>query len=105
MPHKNACELTSGPKNSFCSVRAEYGRGSSSSNTGRIKHLLDNQNFKLHYGDLTDSATLLNVISLTTPDEVYNLGAQYHVRVGFDMAEYTSQVDGLVRDVKIVRSN
>jgi GDPmannose 4,6-dehydratase len=49
----------------------------------------------LHYGDLTDSSNLCHIISTTKPDEVYNLGAQSHVKVSFEMSEYTAEVDGL----------
>jgi GDPmannose 4,6-dehydratase len=49
----------------------------------------------LHYGDLTDSTCLVSIISQVQPTEVYNLGAQSHVKVSFDMAEYTADVDGL----------
>ena len=49
----------------------------------------------LHYGDLTDSTNLVNIIARVQPSEVYNLGAQSHVKVSFDMAEYTGDVDGL----------
>jgi len=74
-------------------------RRSSSFNTGRIEHLYADQHQKpkmiLHYGDLTDSTCLVNIISQVRPTEVYNLGAQSHVKVSFDMAEYTGQVDAL----------
>lgn len=75
-------------------------RRSSSYNTARIDHLYqDSHNidckFFLHYGDLSDSANVLEVINSVKPDEIYNLGAQSHVRVSFDMPEYTSQVDAL----------
>ena len=49
----------------------------------------------LHYGDLTDSSNLVHIISKVRPTEIYNLGAQSHVKVSFDMAEYTAEVDGL----------
>ena len=49
----------------------------------------------LHYGDLTDSTNLVHIISQVLPTEVYNLGAQSHVKVSFDMAEYTADVDGV----------
>ena len=49
----------------------------------------------LHYGDLTDSSNLVHIVSQVQPTEVYNLGAQSHVKVSFDMAEYTADVDGL----------
>ena len=55
----------------------------------------DNAKFKLHYGDLTDSTNLVYIISSVRPTEVYNLGAQSHVKVSFEMAEYTGDVDAL----------
>lgn len=75
-------------------------RRSSSFNTGRIEHLYRDihdvkARMKLHYGDLTDSSNLCHIISLVKPDEVYNLAAQSHVKVSFEMSEYTSDVDGL----------
>jgi len=74
-------------------------RRSSSFNTGRIEHLYKDQhekpNMVLHYGDLTDSANLVSIISRVLPTEIYNLGAQSHVKVSFDMSEYTGNVDGL----------
>jgi GDPmannose 4,6-dehydratase len=70
-------------------------RRSSSINTERIDHLYNNLNLKLHYGDVTDSLTLMNVLKKYNPDEVYNLAAQSHVRVSFETPEYTAMVDGL----------
>ena len=74
-------------------------RKSSSFNTGRIDHIYidphNKTNFFLHYGDLTDSNTLYNLISKIRPDEIYNLGAQSHVGVSFENPEYTAQVTGL----------
>jgi GDPmannose 4,6-dehydratase len=75
-------------------------RRSSSFNTGRINHLyLDRHEtgakLFLHYGDLTDSGNLCRLMNEIKPNEVYNLGAQSHVRVSFDMPEYTSNVDGI----------
>jgi len=74
-------------------------RRSSSFNTGRIEHLYkdkhDADRLFLHYGDLTDSSNLCHIISKTRPDEIYNLGAQSHVKVSFEMSEYTAEVDGL----------
>ncbi|CAG8468685.1 2421_t:CDS:2 [Ambispora leptoticha] len=74
-------------------------RRSSSFNTGRLEHLYKDQHERpkmlLHYGDLTDSTNLVHVISQVLPTEIYNLGAQSHVKVSFDMAEYTGDVDGL----------
>jgi GDPmannose 4,6-dehydratase len=68
-------------------------RRSSSINTSRIDHIFSK--IKLHYGDLTDSTNMVRVIQLVQPDEIYNLGAQSHVKVSFEMPEYTGMVDGL----------
>jgi len=68
-------------------------RRSSSINTHRIDHIFEN--IKLHYGDLTDSTNIVKVIQLVQPDEIYNLGAQSHVKVSFEMPEYTADVDGV----------
>ena len=68
-------------------------RRSSLINTHRIDHIYDSIN--LHYGDLTDSTNLVRVIQQVQPDEIYNLGAQSHVKVSFEMPEYTGMVDGL----------
>jgi GDPmannose 4,6-dehydratase len=62
-------------------------------NTHRIDHIYSQ--LKLHYGDLTDSTNLVRVIQQVQPDEIYNLGAQSHVKVSFEMPEYTGMVDGL----------
>jgi GDPmannose 4,6-dehydratase len=62
-------------------------------NTHRIDHLY--QSVKLHYGDLTDSTNIVRVIQKVQPDEIYNLGAQSHVKVSFEMPEYTADVDGV----------
>jgi GDPmannose 4,6-dehydratase len=75
-------------------------RRSSSFNTGRLQHLYEDQHeqpskFKLHYGDLSDSTNLVYIIAQVQPTEIYNLGAQSHVKVSFEMAEYTGDVDGL----------
>ncbi|QRW25981.1 GDP-mannose 4,6-dehydratase [Rhizoctonia solani] len=75
-------------------------RRSSSFNTNRLQHLYADQHerpnkFHLHYGDLSDSTNLVYVIAQVQPTEVYNLGAQSHVKVSFEMAEYTGDVDGL----------
>jgi GDPmannose 4,6-dehydratase len=79
-------------------------RRSSSFNTGRIEHLyldeliLDQHNQKrliLHYGDLTDSSNLIRLLSEIQPDEIYNLGAMSHVKVSFEVPEYTANTDGL----------
>ena len=75
-------------------------RRASSFNTQRIDHLYqdphsNDPNFFLHYGDLTDSINLLNIIEKTKPDEIYNLGAQSHVAVSFESPEYTANSDAL----------
>jgi GDPmannose 4,6-dehydratase len=70
-------------------------RRSSSINTGRIDHLYDNPKLKLHYGDVTDSLTIMGVIKKVQPQEIYNLAAQSHVKVSFETPEYTAMVDGL----------
>lgn len=68
-------------------------RRSSLINTHRIDHIYDS--ISLHYGDLTDSTNLVRVIQQVQPDEIYNLGAQSHVKVSFEMPEYTADVDGM----------
>ncbi len=68
-------------------------RRSSSFNTGRIDHIFDR--LILHYGDVTDSANITNLIALIKPDEIYNLAAQSHVKVSFEQPYYTAMVDGL----------
>tara|TARA_B100001989_G_scaffold35540_1_gene21136 strand:+ start:469 stop:1470 length:1002 start_codon:yes stop_codon:yes gene_type:complete len=68
-------------------------RRSSLINTHRIDHIY--KNIHLHYGDLTDATNLIGVIKKVKPDEIYNLGAQSHVKVSFEIPEYTGQVDGL----------
>jgi GDPmannose 4,6-dehydratase len=68
-------------------------RRSSLINTYRIDHIYNQ--LHLHYGDLTDSTNLVRVIQLVHPDEIYNLGAQSHVKVSFEMPEYTADVDGV----------
>ncbi len=77
-------------------------RRSSSFNTARVDHLffknnksIINKNFELIYGDLTDSSNILRIIQSTKPDEIYNLGAQSHVRTSFDIPEFTANVDAL----------
>ena len=75
-------------------------RRSSLFNTDRIDHLyqdphLDNRNFILHFGDLTDSTNLIRIIQEIQPDEIYNLAAQSHVKVSFDTPEYTANADGI----------
>ena len=70
-------------------------RRSSSINTKRIDHIYGDKNLKLHYGDVTDSLSLMNVLKKHEPDEIYNLAAQSHVKVSFETPEYTAMVDGL----------
>src|SRR5687767_15558081 len=76
-------------------------RRSSSLNTDRIDHLYQDPHeegdvdFKLHYGDLTDSTNLIRIIQEVQPDEIYNLGAMSHVKVSFDTPEYTGNADGI----------
>ena len=75
-------------------------RRSSLFNTDRVDHLyqdphVDNQRFKLHYGDLTDSTNLIRIVQETQPDEIYNLGAMSHVAVSFDQPEYAADADGI----------
>lgn len=86
-------------------------RRSSLFNTDRIDHLyqdphIENQDFFLHYGDLTDSTNILRIIQESQPDEIYNLGAMSHVQVSFEMPEYTANVDGLgaLRILEAVRT-
>jgi GDPmannose 4,6-dehydratase len=70
-------------------------RRASSLNTQRIDHLYDNPYLKLHYGDLTDSLSMMNIVDSVRPDEVYNLGAQSHVQVSFETPENTANSDAL----------
>jgi GDPmannose 4,6-dehydratase len=75
-------------------------RRSSSFNTDRIDHLyqdpqVGSRNFVLHYGDLSESCNLVHIIEKIQPDEIYNLGAQSHVKVSFEQPEYTANVDGI----------
>ena len=86
-------------------------RRSSSFNTQRIDHLYqdphsENPNLFLHYGDLTDSLNLINIIQKVRPDEIYNLGAQSHVAVSFESPEYTANSDalGTLRILEAIRS-
>lgn len=85
-------------------------RRASSFNTDRIDHLyqdphVENRNFVLHYGDLTDSLNITRIIQQVQPDEIYNLGAQSHVQVSFETPEYTANVDalGTLRILEAVR--
>ncbi len=75
-------------------------RRASSFNTQRVDHIyqdphIEGANFKLHYGDLTDTSNLVRIVQETQPDEIYNLGAQSHVAVSFESPEYTADVDAL----------
>ena len=75
-------------------------RRSSSFNTGRIMHIFEdvhnaNPKLKLHYGDLTDASRLEKIVEITQPDEVYNLGAQSHVKISFDEPVYTAETVGM----------
>ena len=89
-------------------------RRSSSFNTGRIEHLyLDEwvrdmkrqRLINLHWGDMTDSSSLIRIIQIVQPDEIYNLAAQSHVKVSFDVPEYTAETDavGTLRLLEAVR--
>ena len=71
----------------------------------RIAHLEGKPNFHLHYADMGDSMSLIKVIALVRPDEIYNLAAQSHVQVSFDSPEYTANVDatGVLRVLEAVR--
>ncbi len=85
-------------------------RRSSSFNTGRIEHLYkepneENKNFILHYGDMTDATNLIKIVKEIQPDEIYNLAAQSHVKVSFELPEYTAQSDavGVLRLLEAIR--
>lgn len=89
-------------------------RRSSSFNTGRIEHLYfdewvrdmkQGRTINLHYGDMTDSSSLIRIIQQVKPDEIYNLAAQSHVKVSFDVPEYTAEADaiGTLRMLEAVR--
>ena len=89
-------------------------RRSSSFNTGRIEHLYfdewvrdmkQKRTINLHYGDMTDSSSLIRIIQQVQPDEIYNLAAQSHVKVSFDVPEYTAETDaiGTLRMLEAVR--
>ena len=87
-------------------------RRSSSYNTSRIDHIYqppneNKKNFYLHYGDLTDSFSVSSLINKIKPDEIYNLAAQSHVAVSFEVPEYTANVDavGALRILEAIRSN
>ena len=75
-------------------------RRSSMFNTDRIDHIyqdphVENRNFVLHYGDMTDSMNLTRIVQEVQPDEIYNLAAMSHVKVSFDTPEYTANADGI----------
>merc|ERR1711991_43799 len=86
-------------------------RRSSSFNTGRIEHLYEDPHLRdrrlvLHYGDMTDTTNLLSIVTASAPDEVYNLAAQSHVKVSFELPEYTADVDavGVLRLMDAIRA-
>jgi GDPmannose 4,6-dehydratase len=80
-------------------------RRSSISNTGRIEHLIEKKAITLHDGDLSDSSSIVRIINIVQPDEIYNLAAQSHVQVSFDVPEYSGDVDaiGVLRILEAVR--
>lgn len=80
-------------------------RRSSTEYRERIAHIEDNPNFYLHYGDLSDSMSLMSIIGSVRPDEIYNLAAQSHVQVSFEVPEYTADVvaTGVLRVLEAVR--
>jgi len=85
-------------------------RRASSFNTQRVDHIyqdqhIDNARFKLHYGDLSDTSSLIRIVQETQPDEIYNLGAMSHVAVSFENPEYTAEVDavGTLRLLEAIR--
>ena len=80
-------------------------RRASISNTARVDHLIAKNAIKLHDGDLSDSTSLIKIIKNTQPDEIYNLAAQSHVQVSFDVPEYSGDVDaiGVLRILEAVR--
>lgn len=87
-------------------------RRASTFNTQRIQHLYGDPKahrggrMKLHYGDMTDSSSLIKIISAIKPTEIYNLAAQSHVKVSFDLSEYTAEVDavGTLRLLDAIRT-
>ena len=122
MPNKKKSALITGITGQDGSYLAEFllkkgyivhgiKRRSSSFNTQRIDHLYqdphhEENNFYLHYGDLTDTSNLINIIGRVSPDEIYNLGAQSHVAVSFESPEYTANCDGIgtLRILEAVRT-
>ena len=84
-------------------------RRASVSNTQRIEHLIEAGSVRLHDGDLSDSSSLIRIINMIQPDEIYNLAAQSHVQVSFDVPEYSGDVDAIgvlriLEAVKLTRS-
>ena len=77
-----------------CTVHG-IARRTSTERKDRIEHLRHLPNFRLHYGDMTDSISLINIIQKTKPQEIYNLAAQSHVHVSFEIPEFTANADGL----------
>lgn len=82
-------------------------RRASISNTGRIQHLIDEDKVKIHDGDLSDASGLIRIVAEVKPDEIYNLAAQSHVQVSFDVPQYTGDIDalGVLRILEAVRIN
>lgn len=85
-------------------------RRSSSFNTGRINHIFKNKYLKLHYGDLTDSHNIFSLVKKINPNEIYNLAAQSHVAVSFQIPEYTANADAIgtlrfLEAIRILKSN
>ena len=80
-------------------------RRASISNTARIDHLIEKHAITLHDGDLSDTSSITNIIAKVRPDEIYNLAAQSHVQVSFDVPEYSGDVDaiGVLRILEAVR--
>lgn len=80
-------------------------RRSSVDKKDRIEHLIGEKNFHLHYGDMTDSISLVKIVTKVKPDEIYNLAAQSHVKVSFEVPEYTADADavGTLRVLEAIR--
>ena len=80
-------------------------RRSSTDNREKIKHIESNINLYLHYGDITDSENIISIINKVKPDEIYNLAAQSHVKISFEMPEYTANTDalGTLRIIEAIR--
>lgn len=81
-------------------------RRSSNINTKRIDHLIHDENLILHYGDVTDGGNLIQIMNQIKPDEIYNLAAQSHVKVSFELPELTSQIDaiGVLKILECIRT-